>query len=468
MKKIFYIFAIATITLTSCEKNEVIIQPDASVAVSEFSENNQLLSEYARILAASLNSTEMKQTLKNEALKKFDGDYDILVNKFENIQLGKSTNSIKSILAKNAKSSSGIYKSKGVASTDVDSFFNKIKETFPNLQVSIPIHCESWEPEKYTPMVAFIPVDYDEKTFTEVTAYDINGVKHQLNTKVEPDFPVIVVGISERVDRNGNLRSESPTITTSAPRFNVAPSTPSTLSLSHGQARSLILQWSDVADDSGYEVWRMYGYDFVKIATTPTNDNNYVDANLTANTKYWYKVRAINIDGTSAWSPIMATTASDRNDGELLKVKRMKFTNAALLAVEDWISGEPEFRLRVVKGAENGATTVFTSGSLEPSSRRAIKDTWWNYSFNIFQWDTNVYGTVLTFDWREEDWYDNVTITLSGSYEDKLADGTIKAGGSITIPNDPGADVIGNTSVLWWNSKSTIYDITGFSWDFVQ
>ena len=326
---------------------------------------------------------------------------------------------------------------------------------------------QNWDTEKYTPMVAFIPVDYDEKTFTEVTAYDMNGVKHQLNTKVEPDFPVIVVGISERVDSNGNLRSELPTITTSTPRFKVAPSTPSTLSLSHGQARSLILQWSDV-DDSGYEVWRMSGTDFILIATTSTNNNNYVDANLTANTKYWYKVRAINSDGPSAWSPIMATTVSDRNDGELLKVRRMKFTNAALLAVEDWVSGEPEFRLRVVKGAENGATTVFTSGSLEPATRNAIKDTWWNYAFNIFQWDTNVYGTVLTFDWREEDWYDSVTITLSGSYEDKLAGGTIKAGGSITIPNDSGADVIGSTSVLWWQNKSTIYDLTGFSWDFVQ
>ncbi len=469
MKKIFYIFALVIITFTSCDKNEVTIQPEASVSINEHSENNQLLSEYARILAASLNNTEIKQTLKDEALKKFDGDYDILVNKLENIQLGKSTNSFKSILAKNAKSTSGIYKSKSNTSANIDSFFNKIKETFPNLQVSIPIHCENWDTEKYTPMVAFIPVDYDEKTFTEVTAFDTNGNEFKISTKFEPSLPVVVVSISERVDIDGNLISDLPSVTSEVPRNKVAPNTPTSITLKHGQSKSLIIEWGDVLDENGYEVWRMSdGNVFTKISTNPTNENTFIDTNLNPNVKYWYKVRAINSDGSSAWSPIIATTASERNDGETLRMHSMKFTTSALQAVEDWVSGRPEMRLRVIRGSETGASFVFTSGQLRPAWRNDIRNNWWHCEFDICDWNTNVFGTVLTFDWREEDLKYQYEFNVSGSYEDKRDNGTIKSGGTINIKNDPSPDNIGNTTVFWWHPRNKIYDITGFSWYFAQ
>jgi hypothetical protein len=104
---------------------------------------------------------------------------------------------------------------------------------------------------------------------------------------------------------------------------------------------------------------------------------------------------------------------------------------------------------------------------MEPAHRNDIEDSWWNYEFQIFQWETATYGTVLTFDWREEDWDDNVTFTINGSYEDKLDGGTIKAGGSVTISGDDGGDIIGNTSVFWWQNRDQIYNITGFEWQFV-
>jgi hypothetical protein len=70
----------------------------------------------------------------------------------------------------------------------------------------------------------------------------------------------------------------------------------------------------------------------------------------------------------------------------------------------------------------------------------------------IFPWNTTTYGTVLTLDWREEDWDYNVTFTIDGSYEDKTDGGSIKYGGSITVSDNSGADIIGNTSVLWWHN----------------
>jgi len=134
--------------------------------------------------------------------------------------------------------------------------------------------------------------------------------------------------------------------------------------------------------------------------------------------------------------------------------------------VEGWISGAPEIRLRVVQGSEGGATNVYTSGMLEPNNRGDICDTWWNKEVTIFAWSTNVYGTVLSFDWREEDWLQHVDFPLTGSYEDKSSGGTVKVGGTVLIKNDPGDDVIGNTSVMWWQEKSQIYDLSGFQWQF--
>jgi hypothetical protein len=350
----------------------------------------------------------------------------------------------------------------------MDSDYLDLSSAIPNVQISVPVHCTDWDPDSYIPLVAVLPYDYQEKPGNIIKAYDAEGKVYALSADEEPGFPVVVVGRSERVDEDGQLLTEKSSCSSPQLRsLNLAPEYPVNLLLTHGAARSLLLEWTDVANDTGYEIWRMSGTVFQKVAQTDINDNTFVDAGLTANQKYWYKVRALTADGYSSWSPVMATTASNRNDNEWLKIKRMKFSSSALKAVEGWISGAPEIRLRVVQGSVTGATNVFTSGMLEPTNRSGINDTWWYREVTIFAWSTNVYGTVLTFDWREEDWLEKVDFPLTGSYEDKQSGGTVKVGGSVQIKDDPGGDVIGNTSVMWWQDKGQIYDLSGFQWQFV-
>jgi hypothetical protein len=105
---------------------------------------------------------------------------------------------------------------------------------------------------------------------------------------------------------------------------------------------------------------------------------------------------------------------------------------------------------------------------MEPSRRNEIEGTWWNIEVPIFTWSTSTYGTVLTFDWREEDWEDDVEFTISASFEDKAAGGTIKPGGSVKFTGDKGGDLIGNTSVLWWHNRDLEYNLSGFKWQFVH
>jgi hypothetical protein len=452
-------------------------EPAEVLSVSEnystisIDKKNKLLNEYALVLARAMLHEELRNTIHVQASRKFDGDFDVLVRTLESTYLDASNCSVKELMVQVQKEECSRLRSSLV--TLIDSSQNALTKAIPNVQVSVPVHCEDWNPDTQIPWVAVLPYDYQEKPGNTITAYDADGNIHTLSADEEPTFPILVVGRSERVDESGKLDTAASVQTVtgaSAPRLFrmnlVMADYPETLILTHGSARSLLLEWTDVSEEIGYEVWRMTGTTFEKITQTGCNDNNFVDVDLNANVKYWYKVRAVTTDGYSSWSPVMATTASNRTDNEWLKIKGMRFSSSALKAVEQWMSGSPEIRLRIVQGSENGATNVFTSGVLEPGKRSYIDDSWWNREITIFSWSTSVYGTVLTFDWREEDWYDNVDFTLTGSYEDKKSGGTVKVGGSIIVKNDDGGDVIGNTSVMWWQDKNQLYDLSGFQWLF--
>jgi hypothetical protein len=328
--------------------------------------------------------------------------------------------------------------------------------------------------ENHVPLVVYLPYDFDERNAKSVFAYDLEGKRHVLNLAEEPDEAVIVVGISERIDENGErigMDAEFTEISASGSSntHKSAPLAPGNLTISHGPARTIMMEWPDVADETGYEVWSMQQpgeIEFRKIATNGVNDNGYINNGINVGTKVWYKVRALNNDGASAWSPIMATTVSPRNDGEWLKIKRMRFSTSALKAVESWVSGAPELRLRVVKGSEDGASTIFTSGRMEPGKRKDIENSWWNKEIPIFTWYTNTYGTVLTFDWQEEDNISKLEFSVNAGYEAKALGGQIKAGGSVKFTADKNGS-IGNTSVMWWHNKDQEYDLSGFKWQLV-
>jgi hypothetical protein len=462
----------ALLLLAACsgEALEGDVLPQKEV-VWTVAQKNQALRRYALALAKAVQTPSVRREIRSESVRKWDGDFEVLVSRLEEKVIPESGCHFREHLMRlNAETHSGLRAKSG----DGDTLLSRITHGIPNVQVAVPVHCQDWDVDRFVPWVAVLPCDYVEKPGNRIVAYDADGREHLLSADVEPDFPVLVVGCSERVNAAGTLDTAAKVeVMPAAPAYRLAlagltaPEYPSNLCLTHGFAQALMLEWTDVCDETAYEVWRMSSGAFAKVAELGANDNNFVDVQLTPNTKYWYKVRAVRPGGYSSWSPIMATTASNRNDNEWLKIKRMRFSSSALKAVEGWISGAPEIRLRVIQGSQGGATNVFTSGMLEPSSRSAITDTWWNREVTIFAWSTNVYGTVLTFDWREEDWLDNVDFTLTGSYEDKSSGGTVKVGGCLEFKDDDGRDVIGNTSVMWWQERSQIYDLSGFQWQFV-
>ncbi len=68
----------------------------------------------------------------------------------------------------------------------------------PLLNVAVPVNIEKWDDQTSTPLVAYLPEGYDEKTATEITAFDGAGKVHLLDAKTAPTVPVIVISENER------------------------------------------------------------------------------------------------------------------------------------------------------------------------------------------------------------------------------------------------------------------------------
>ncbi|PSL43747.1 fibronectin type III domain protein [Chitinophaga niastensis] len=74
--------------------------------------------------------------------------------------------------------------------------------------------------------------------------------------------------------------------------------------------KQITLTWSDRANnETGYEVWRaVSGSSYALVTTVGANVTGYTDNGLLANTKYYYKVRAINGGGQSGYSNMSSAT----------------------------------------------------------------------------------------------------------------------------------------------------------------
>ncbi len=88
--------------------------------------------------------------------------------------------------------------------------------------------------------------------------------------------------------------------------FTILPGSPSLSStaLSSSQIR---LNWSGSdAGATGYKIERWNGSTYVQIATTNASTLTYTDTNLTANTQYFYRVRATSAVGDGAYSAVVS------------------------------------------------------------------------------------------------------------------------------------------------------------------
>jgi hypothetical protein len=167
-------------------------QPRETAAQAQ---TNQELAAVAQALARTLGTdAAARQQLKAEALKKIDGDYDVLYQPFAagHAAFGQHM----------AEAVGGT----GPAGLTMPALVSRI----PTLNLLVPVNIDKWDAATYAPLVIFIPAGYDERTATRVKAYDQNGNAQWLDAKKAPSFPVVVVGPSERVPSDVALTAAKP------------------------------------------------------------------------------------------------------------------------------------------------------------------------------------------------------------------------------------------------------------------
>ncbi|MEM9341251.1 MAG: hypothetical protein AAGA66_21150 [Bacteroidota bacterium] len=188
LSTVFFIVALTGL-LWSCEDTEIQNQPteDQPDAVMELehSSKEQLKRAFATSLAKSVaESKSLRQLIKEQSLRKFDNDYDILYElvKNEPVEDGRT---LQQLLEQNLASAFDL---------------SLIEKELPTLTIFVPslpndaFSAEVWDVDAQIPLVG-----YNVKSSNHVPIIRNDGSGYVLEDYLIPTYPVIVVKENERV-----------------------------------------------------------------------------------------------------------------------------------------------------------------------------------------------------------------------------------------------------------------------------
>jgi hypothetical protein len=131
-----------------------------------------------------------------------------------------------------------------------------------------------------------------------------------------------------------------------------APVAPTNLTATVVDATSVRLAWTDNSNnESGFKIERgTDGTTFGEITTVGGNINNYTDPGLTTGTRYYYRVRAFNTGGNSAYTNVASATPMQLGSGTGLNcsyfdngdLTNLKLTRTDATINFNWGNGSPD------------------------------------------------------------------------------------------------------------------------------
>jgi len=156
-------------------------------------------------MARALESREFRAVIKAEIAKRFDGDYDALFKNICQKKLSDGVSFVEHIGMAYASLQAQL--GKKVSATAALQVITDAASRIPKFQIAIPVHFGDWDAGTYVPLVTYVPAGIDEKDLVSLKAYDSDGKVHWLDAKKAPNVPVVVLGINERTDDNGTIKS---------------------------------------------------------------------------------------------------------------------------------------------------------------------------------------------------------------------------------------------------------------------
>ena len=293
------IFVMTISLLSSCNVDSTL--PDATKESSEYygvASEPEFSSEYDKQISlftkavrnAIANNESFRGLIKKQSSLMLTGDFDVLMNTISDTQVEVSD---ENILTKGASSSMTVndllrsYLPEDVKTKSTgNNIIEDLQSRYPDLQISVPVHAEEWNPATYTPVVAFRPEDYQDSTVKVIPGYDAEGNFVWVDAVNVPEKPVIVVGESERAANNIRIPIEE--------NKNQKPTAPTGL-ITFVPANSIILSWNHSGAADGYAIYRKQSGEskFTKIGVSEGADNKtYEDKYLRSNATYAYYVVA--------------------------------------------------------------------------------------------------------------------------------------------------------------------------------
>lgn len=140
--------------------------------------------EFSKAFAKALASnSELRAFIKNEALKKFDQDYDILYQMVKDEVIGDKK--FKDIIAEQYEKKENL---------------NELDRLYPTLTIFVPkLPMNSFSAEKWNTQTEIPQVAYTLNTTANVPIVNEKGEEYILEAKYTPSFPIVVIKENEVV-----------------------------------------------------------------------------------------------------------------------------------------------------------------------------------------------------------------------------------------------------------------------------
>lgn len=286
--KILLYAILFSISILSCEEKSEVVMDDLKK-----SDYDEMVFSLAKAINAAVRENEdYRLLIKDEVSKLYDGDYDYLLSTSmghtvtpSDILITRSSCNaeitVKELLSYYLNTSSISTKS----SLD---YLDDIINQYPELQISVPVHAEGWDPELYIPSVAIIPEDCEYMKTKTLPGIDAEGKEIEIDAINEPEVPVIVVGLSERM-------IGPPIIDIDQPSLNVASITLTGV-FSNGAMRLEYCASSNVTSINSVDIYRTKAnsavYEKIASCTEPPTFNTYNDWAIEDYKEYSYYIRA--------------------------------------------------------------------------------------------------------------------------------------------------------------------------------
>ncbi len=151
-------------------------------------EIQQNLIKLAPIFARTISEDNgFKELLAKEVGKKFDGDNDVLYDMISS-KMTKEGKTLEKLLNKNVQ----------LCTDNVT--LNELVDSIPYFNISIPVCFEQWN--TYDGPIYVIPMRYDidDIEIEALEGFDENGNSKMFPAETPPEFPVVVIGINERMN----------------------------------------------------------------------------------------------------------------------------------------------------------------------------------------------------------------------------------------------------------------------------